>query len=689
MRDFFAILVIIAAVVVLGVFRVPSDTALLDAGVRAEAQGALYQARHPLSVTVKTGVVTVTGRVESAEAAEDVVTRLRDVPGAQDVVNELIVLPNVAPFALSVAKSAEGVVFEGHVPRDTLSVELATALDVEPLDLPVAAGAPDDAWGDVALRGAQALALLIEGRMDLTDSVLALRGVAHLPDTVARIEAALADLPEDYQAKLSLEAIDDGRPYALLITRDRRMGLAVRGKLPPDMSLPDLGPVQDATVVNAPLPLDAPGFEAAVMAALPVFRQMAEGSLSVTPGLVTLSGGPLDLDAEGALAQALPDGYAELVSLVPKDSGVPLALTASHEGARLVLQGHVPLDFALTSVAPLWEQVDDLQMTRRPYPDLAGWSDRALTGLRALALLERGTLAFSTDSMALEGVAAFPKDRFAVKQVLGAEGTMDVVLRDDGKPPAFTLRYDAASGASVRGKLPFGLSTLSLASALGLSDMRGAPAVSSQGDGAAALEGLSATQPWMPLLEQVELTSDGEALVLEVTLLPGAPDVVFATLAAAIGPVAEVTKSPFDPPSQGMRRIHALTGQAQVFRDGYWLPQVALSADADSCAEASADVAQPRFVPARFQPQPMTVLAFDHLAAIARACTRQGDLRLVIGAATDTAGNPVIDGQVARRRAVAIRDALITRGVPRTALRAQRVDNAGPGDLVTFEWVAD
>ena len=245
MRDFFAILAIILAVIALGVFRVPDENALAAAGIKAEAEGAVYQARHPLSIAVKGWVVTVSGRVESEGEELSVIDSLAALQGVEEVISDLVILPAIAPFALSLDKSPEGIVAEGHVPRARLSDQIVAALGTE-ITLPVATGVPDGDWAEVAQRGAASLGLVRSGSFDLRDHRIHLRGVVGLPSEAASLRALWADLPEAFQLDLALEVLDDGLPYSLLITRDPHLGLQVTGKLPPDFDPQDLGLLEAA-----------------------------------------------------------------------------------------------------------------------------------------------------------------------------------------------------------------------------------------------------------------------------------------------------------------------------------------------------------------------------------------------------------------------------------------------------------
>lgn len=692
MHNLFAILVILAAVVVLGVFRVPDENALVAAGIKAEAQAALYQARHPLKVEVAGREITVSGRVESAQAAREVVAQLGALDGVAEVVDHLTVLPNVAPFALTLNKDRSGWQATGHLPRATLAPELIAILgtpidraedvavetpDDLPVDLPLATGAPDRDWGAVLVQGAQALAALEQGALEVVDRGITLTGQAHLPADLRRARAALADLPEGYTLTLDVDTLDDGRPYAVLITRDPLTGLRLQGKLPPgtDLALFDrLGSAQARDLVLAPLPLDAPGFDEALDLALSLFDGLEAGVLSLSPGVLALQGGPLPkatIAQIAAQADQLPEGWHLNLSLIPQDSGAPLLIEADWDGAQMVLSGRVPLDFDLGTLGRAAAQ--DLRagvLERSPYPDLSGWAEAQVPALRALGALRSGTLRMTEAGPVVQGVAADPLARQTAAAVLGTAAQLDVVLADDGRPPRFTLGYDAAKGASVQGKLPRGVRAQDLADALGLATIRGALPVSPDpARGQAALAALSSVAPWMGMIETLVLEHAPEGVALSLTTPPG---VDAAQLDRVLAPdlpgnvALEVTVAAL--PISGTRRMHQALGLPQVVAAGLWLPQLGFAPDGPSCAQAADRQKDIPFEPGAFALSLGALHPFAHLVAVTRACTRLAGLTAQIEVGAEGSGHPALDRQLARRRVEALRAMLLERGVPEAQL---------------------
>ncbi|MCT4553861.1 MAG: hypothetical protein N4A53_04165 [Pelagimonas sp.] len=688
MRDFFAILAIILAVIALGVFRVPDENALVAAGIKAEAEGAVYQARHPLSIAVKGRVVTVSGRVESEGEELSVIDSLAALQGVEEVISDLIILPAIAPFALSLDKSPEGVVAEGHVPRARLSDQIGAALGAE-IALPVATGVPDGDWADVAQRGAASLGLMRSGRFDLRDHQIRLRGVVGLPSQAASLRALWVDLPETYQLDLDLEVLDDGLPYSLLITRDPHLGLQITGKLPPDFDPQDLGLLEAAQKVDlraAGVALDQPGFAEVALQIAPLIGDLPQGVISIGPGLVQVQGGPLPDETISKInAIDLPDSYALHLSLIPENPMPERHLTIDWDGAGLRFKGRVPRDFI---AAPLAEGFGapiaaDL-LDHGPYPDLQGWADPLTAGLRALRGLQSGQLVLDAQGVRLTGIAADPTARQVARSALGAAGTAQLQLADDGAPPEFTLTYDAATGVALRGKLPADISYSEIADALGSLPLRGDPRVGPDPSGAPVIRALQAVIPLLAELDGFTLTHAPDRMTFDLAVTAGSDP---QALRRALGGMPEgvvLLVNRAQAPASGTRRSHVVLGVAQVFSDGLWLPQVHVDPSAEACRSAMQDAPTVPFHEGRFAPALGATYPLAHLAAVARACQRITAFDLTIKAQAAGDRPEILNRQLARRRAEAIRDALVARGVDRARITA--TGQAAERDQLDFLW---
>ncbi|WP_136442864.1 BON domain-containing protein [Pacificoceanicola onchidii] len=700
MRDFLAIVVIVLVVIGLGVFRVPNEDALVAAGIRAEAQGVLYQAKHPLSVAVERRAVTVSGRVESEAEAASVVASLRALQGVESVVSKLEILPAVDRFVLTMRRevSTGEIEAEGFVPNAQTRDAIGGTLGIEASQLTVATGVPDGNWSDVATRLAVALAGLdVSGVARLDGQTAVLSGTTTFPAQADAVRFKLGDIPEGYALETDIKALDDGLPYSFIFSRDPVMGVRFEAKTPPGFdwsAMPDLQEVFSRRSYEAAGNMDDGAFAQALTAVLPRIPALQSGAITVTPGLVTFNGVPVSDEQAGqieALQDALPERWTMLAQLVPSDTGAPFWFEADWDGEILRTNGDVPAFFwgwfdvhepdaahpdpGETIAAKINRPVSVLDSTEiGSIPDMNDWADPVWTGLKALVTLREGQMRYDAEGVRLSGVAANPAARQAMRDALGDAGAADVLLADDGAPVAFTVSYDAATGAAITGKLPMDLNAQILAEALGLESMRGTPTVGPYGSGVEALNRLRALANVLPVIETATLEFAEGDLTLSATVTQGVtPEDV--PLDAKVEQAAE--------PRLGTQRTHVLTGEAQVFTDGFWLPVVRPEVSASTCEKGMTSLPEVPFQEGSFALRYDAALALAPVAAFARACTWTGDLALTIDVQSIGTGFEALDKQRARRRAEAIRQALIKRGGDASRVAAN--GEAGP-DSIGYRW---
>lgn len=351
MRDLFAIIAIILTVVGLGVFRVPDENALVAAGIKAAADGAVYQEKHPVQISVKGRVVTAQGRVEAAEEAQAIELRLAALEGVETVIGEWVVLPNAAPFTVTLSKTDAGTTAKGFMPEEGALAALAQALELEQTDLVVAAGVPDAQWAGVVERIARTLSQMVGGTARVVDRKIVLSGTVPLPTHAAAIEADFAQLPDGYEATLDLKTQDDGLPYSFFISRDPLMGVRYTGKMPPSFTpsgLDDLGEYAVGSVRSAAVDLGVSSFQPMVEVALRMFELLEDGTITVGPDVLTIQGGPMPqetIDQINTLGRELQMGTVFNTALTPQSDGIPLTLLAEWDGVNLAVSGHVPSTF--------------------------------------------------------------------------------------------------------------------------------------------------------------------------------------------------------------------------------------------------------------------------------------------------------------------------------------------------------
>lgn len=690
MRDFFSIVVLIFAVVALGLFELPDQARLMGRGVVAEAAKVTADYPHDLTITSRGTDLTVEGPVPDMATRRDILRKLGRIEAVGEVTDKLKQMPVPEVFGIEMSKGPEGALATGFVPLVSVGVEIEAVLGVEedpeaetePLVL--AAGAPEG-WGDVAVRGAEALALMETGEVRLSGRALAMTGTALLPATVERAEALLAQLPEGFAADLTLAAIDDGRPYSLLVQRDPVMGLRIAGKLPPGADagalVAPLGTAQEVAVQVGKVDLGVPEFDPLAARAVDVARHLARGTVAVTPPAVTVTGGPVTTEVRRVLAQleaALPKGYDLHLATVPEDDGAPFALELRVQDGQITGTGKLPGNLA-EDIAAMFEGVSvEGPFRTAPYPDLEGWSAIALAGAAALAELDSGALRIEAKEVSLEGIAANPEREAAALAALAAlPGGIDpevrLLLADDGTPPVYAITFTPEGGATAEGKVPNGLDLVAMSDALGV-PVAGAVRMSPQGGPGHAAARLGALAGWIDLVERVSVTVEGERMQISAVLSPGVPEgPIEDAMRAVLGFGEALTLTGMTgSPAAGTRRMNVATGAEVSFASGRWLPVLDGPTDPAECG-AALDAAIPVH-PVIFSERSAALTlegyrSLNHIAVLMRACASEDRPLRVAGHGDEGVGEGR-NRQLARRRTETVLQELRARGIPRSNLRA-------------------
>ena len=357
----------------------------------------------------------------------------------------------------------------------------------------------------------------------------------------------------------------------------------------------------------------------------------------------------------------------------------PYTLSARRAQGVTTLDGYVPHD----DLRPVWSQLGargtDALTLAAGAPD--GWPEAVSAGIRALHPLDSGQMRMRDTVLALAGTAPGPDERQAALSALsalpeGVETEIDISMRDDGTPPAFDLMWHASDGARVDGKLPRGMDPATVAEALGLGDVAGAPetALLDHGHGPSVEAILRELADWLPQLERARLAYTDAAAALTVTPTPGSDqELITAALSQGLNGVELMVIEAKTPPAQGSLRRNAATGQPERFIDGFWLPELAFEPSARNCASQSdAVLAQSRitFVTGSARLGPRAVTAINKVAAVMRPCVTEVGLIAELGGHTDDTGDAAANDSLSLSRAQAVKSALVSRGVPAGAMTA-------------------
>lgn len=353
----------------------------------------------------------------------------------------------------------------------------------------------------------------------------------------------------------------------------------------------------------------------------------------------------------------------------------PYSFAATVKDGRVFGQGNVPTETMRAALAASEiEGVDGLTLASGA-PER--WETALGAGLSVVTQMDTGALSMEGQNLRLSGIVDTPADRDQLLSALtlpeGYTLTSDIETRDDGKPVAFDLSYDASTGASASGKLPAGLDLAQMAEALGLETVSGDAKAGMPGTPDAALDMLGKLKEWLPEMEQAKLSFEGETATLNGQVTPGAdPDLLARVMGEDFGEGLSVTLARLaNDPANGTTRTNAATGQAERFTNGYWLPDVPFSPSLNSCGrQTDALLARARinFLSGSAQLGPRAIRAINALAAVLRRCVNEAGLTAEIGGHTDNTGTG--NFPLSADRAVVVREAMIARGVPGEALSA-------------------
>lgn len=671
MRRLIGCLVLVGGVAGLGYVASTDHAKRIQAAIADDARIVVSEGIEPLQLRVSGRDVSVVGRVVDPTQRALIQTVLENIDGVRVVdISGLETLPLVSPFSMRFF-IADGVVnVAGAVP--TLD---AIALFPAGSDLTLAAGVPGGDWVTLAAQTPNVVAQLQSGAALLTDRTLMIQGVARTPDDRAAILASLGPLPDGYILDDDISFQDDGAPLSLNLTLADG-SITALGKFPSDMPLSDVTDQFDqiavARIDQATIPAADPNWPDMARITMEALGQLIDGRVVIKGAsvMVTGRGNPSGKTEAEALLAALPDTYAVTTDITLWDDGAPLQMAMDWDGSQATANGKFPVDFSPRGPAGT-AVVNNARASFLPDPD-GTFTTNANAGVTALGLMATGRVEVTKDAIVLTGTAASPQVDVVLDSVFAGvapntEITRTITYLDDGSPAAWTLRYAAATGAQVEGRLPVGLSRDDIATTLGVAKIDGSPATALEDENTGtSLETLTIAARYLPEVEQMEYARDGDGSALDLILSPGVDiDLVATDLAQTLPADVAFSLSSMDVlPPDGTKRMNRATGLNEVFTSGFWLPDLDFTVDVAGCTEASNAIlnrAKINFLSGSARLDATSIRAINGLAAIARPCLDAG-LRLEIGGHTDATGDPDSNDDLSFDRAAQVRAALIDRG---------------------------
>jgi OOP family OmpA-OmpF porin len=159
-------------------------------------------------------------------------------------------------------------------------------------------------------------------------------------------------------------------------------------------------------------------------------------------------------------------------------------------------------------------------------------------------------------------------------------------------------------------------------------------------------------------------------------------DLVAADLAARLpGDIAFSVTPLGDLPETGAIRTNQATLNRERFQFGNWLPILTFAPVATICTDQTTRALETNgvnFLSSSARLDAKSIRAINTLTAIAQRCVDEGGLTLEVGGHTDDTGSEISNQILSENRANSVRNALIARGIPETAMTATGFGQSRP-----------
>jgi OOP family OmpA-OmpF porin len=386
----------------------------------------------------------------------------------------------------------------------------------------------------------------------------------------------------------------------------------------------------------------------------------------------------------------------DALEVLPNASPFTATLEMSDEAGLGAMQGVVPSEAARARLATVLSADAVAGLTLASGAPNRDWASAVETAIGAMRSMEHGSLTVQDGVVSVTGLARTPIEEGLIRQTLealpaGYLSSLALELIDDGSPADYRLRYSAIAGATLTGKLPVGMEGIEIATELGVTAfvddsfyaLFGAPDVA--GPVFDVLGG------WMPDIEVLDVVVSAQGNNVMVGFVPGTDlELAGAALSSELSGLTDVTTSIAAPSgAEGETRINAATGAEEILHAGFWLPMVSFTADMRNCGmavQAALANFSIKFVSGASRLDARAQRGVNAVASVMLPCVSDAGLTAEIGGHTDNTGGAEANLLLSQQRAAALREALIERGVPADALRAEGYGIAQPiGDNATEE----
>ncbi|MEM8792439.1 MAG: OmpA family protein [Pseudomonadota bacterium] len=683
------IVIVLAAAAYGGWLAIEQRAARIEADIDTRVrQAVLPIAKHAVEIETSGRHVTITGIADTAEERQRLLDAARAVDGQVEVTDALRVLETVQPYTLRAWRAPDGrISITGLVPsREVEETLIAAAGDAAEgagveANLTLAAGMPDADWIGMVEAGLVAMSTLEDGSIRLSDRDGLLSGIA---DGIPGRDTAIAELSADgfgnwqTDIRIKLPVIS---PYSFTAAKTAQ-GFSWQGYAPNEEISARL--IERATILGGKgasgeitladgMPGDAwPGLVESGLGSLSLLR---DGRLSIEDMALTLEGSVDTAEDLARLEATFGSDWSVSITVLSPDPAPRLLITMPL-GGQAEASGRLPKQFDLQVLPAVLPDIDAQQVTSDSAGDAGSWE--ALIDALAIITprLREAEVDVSEGRIRLEGTVKREFEAQGTRAALNAalpQGWQADIAIDDA-PPLPALRLDQTGEIALSGILPEGLA---VADALALSGATEGTGLSADGDGDAEMwrNALTAGARIAAAYQEGVVTIEPGEISAEGALRPGYGHAELSRWTAALVPEGwEMETSGTELAAvEGDRRINLATLEAETFTGNHWLPELQITPTQKTCnseARAALGAQKITFVTGSARIDAGARILLNRLAAIAIACANETGLRLEISGHTDDVGAEAQNQQLSERRAAAVREALVARGVDGTQLTA-------------------
>ena len=674
----------------------PQIQKIVDDAVRS---AVLPLASHPIEIETDGRNTRLSGPVNSEAERQQIIAATQDIRFLADLDDDLRVLPQADPFLFQAVKSKDGsIVLSGHVPSEQIHEDLiAQAREQSEIAgvsdrLVLSAGAPEGDWAGMTRTGMTSLMELKTGQVQIAGAQAVISGTAINEAAAQRLSEIVNAAPMgDWQMQIA-GALPSVEAYAFSAMKMEDGSVILDGNAPDDdarEALLEAAAAISAKPVAGTLALadgmPSPQWPDTMKEGIAALNLTANGLLKATGDAVSVTA---EVETDDDLARLLPMLRDEWTTDITVRNPTPVARLeiALSEDGTLIARGLLPAGLEGEVILESLPGIDlsgiDPEARGRP----ADWQ-APLEGLEiVLPRFETATAVLSERSVSVAGMLkrGFSADgaEAALKSALDRGWALQLDLLESA-PLAELILSLQEGDLSISGVLPFGLDAADALTLLG--DRASGEGLSGGGDGdplawSSTLEVTKLALAWFA--DSTGRVSDGQ-LELTGRLMPGYTGVAMQEWVSERLPEGwNVSLSAEEmPPSEGDQRISLKTGEAQNFRQGFWLPDVHFVVSPEQCrTQMDALLERENIVfvtgSARIDQQGRTLL--NRLAAVAVRCLNSSVMTLEIGGHTDSVGNDENNLQLSQERADAVMQALLSRGVRVDAIQAVGYGEAEP-----------